>query len=398
LDLAGKECAVPQLNILISGGGIAGCTLAYWLTRYGHAVTVVERSEALRSSGAPVDVRAPATHVVERMNIVPKLRKASASVAGVTLLDGAGRQCARVDLKALERSIDPRHIELPRGDLATILHGACRDSAEFIFGDSIRSLTQDGGPKVDVEFRRSPPRQFDLVIGADGLHSNVRRLAFGPESRFVRHAGLYVATLPLPQDVEPGGDIVMLNVPGKCVALHPSRGRPLALLIFWHAEMTELDASNPEEHKRVLAKNFSDIGWDVPKIVDEVRVSRDLYFDSVSRVELTEWARGRIALLGDASSCVSLFGDGSTLAIAGAHTLAKAIAESPADQEAAFRRYQAEHGQLVALRHSNLAFLASLLVPRTRLGISLRNRILRMTRPVFAAAQLMGRRMQFAEK
>ena len=136
----------------------------------------------------------------------------------------------------------------------------------------------------------------------------------------------------------------------------------------------------------------------MPKIVDEVRVSRDLYFDLVSRVELTEWSRGRIALLGDASSCVSLFGDGSTFAIAGAHTLAKAIAESPADHEAAFRRYQAEHGQLVALRHSNLAFLASLLVPQTRLGISLRNRILRMTRPVFAVAQLMGRRMQFAEK
>ena len=127
---------MPQLKILIFGAGIAGCTLAYWLTRYGHAVTVVERSEALRSSGAPVDVRAPATHVVERMNILPRLRKASASVAGMTILDGAGRQCARVDLKALERSIDPRHIELPRGDLATILHGASRDSAEFIFGDS----------------------------------------------------------------------------------------------------------------------------------------------------------------------------------------------------------------------------------------------------------------------
>ena len=163
--------------------------------------------------------------------------------------------------------------------LATILHGASRDSAEFIFGDSINSLTQDGGPKVDVEFRRSRPRQFDLVIGADGLHSNVRRLAFGPEIE------LRAPCRPLCRDFaaaarrRTGRRHCDAERPWQMRRAAPVRGRPLALLIFWHAEMTELDLSDVEEQKRILEKIFSDIGWDVPKILDEVQVSRELYFE-----------------------------------------------------------------------------------------------------------------------
>jgi 2-polyprenyl-6-methoxyphenol hydroxylase-like FAD-dependent oxidoreductase len=370
---------VRRLNVLISGAGIAGCTLAYWLARYGHSTTVIERSGAVRSSGAPVDVRGPAAQVAERMNIVPRLRGASTRISGLTFLDLTGRRSAHVDLEALRRSIAPQDIELPRGDLATILHEASRDSAGFIFGDSIASL-KDDGHGVDVVFDRSLPRRFDLVIGADGLHSNVRRLAFGPESSFVRHAGLYVATLPLPRSIDPGREMVMLNAPAKCVALHPSRESPLALLIFWNPEMSDFDPTDDDQHKRILETTFAGIGWKVPEILDAVRATSELYFDSVSRVELTTWARGRVALLGDASSCVSLFGDGSTLAIAGAYTLATALAESPADHGKAFGQYQAQHGKLVAPKQKNLSLIASILVPRTQSGIALRNRALAILR------------------
>ncbi len=377
-----------RLNVLISGAGIAGCTLAYWLTRYGHSATVVERSGALRSSGSPVDVRGTAVQVAERMNIVPLLLEARTRIAGLTFLDRAGRPSAHIDLEGIRRSI-PGHrqdIELPRGDLSTILHGASRDSAEFIFGDSIASLTEDEWG-VDVEFERSPPRRFDLVVGADGLHSNVRRLVFGPETSFVRHAGLYVATLPLPRGIDPGREIIMLNAPGKAVTLHPSRESPLAALIFWNPEIPGFDHSDSEQHKRILKTAFAGIGWKAPDILDAVRVSNELYFDSVSRVEVTDWARGRVALLGDASSCVSLFGDGSTLAIAGAYALATALAESPADHGEAFRKYQGQHGRLVASRQRNLSLVASLLVPRTQFGISLRNRLLGAVGLTYAAAK-----------
>jgi 2-polyprenyl-6-methoxyphenol hydroxylase-like FAD-dependent oxidoreductase len=393
--IVGKELAVRRLDVLVSGAGIAGCTLAYWLARYGHSATVVERSGALRSSGSPVDVRGPAAQVAERMDIVPRLRDASTRIAGMTFFDQAGRQTARVDLEGLRRSIAPQDIELPRGDLSTILHEASRDSAEFIFGDSITSLAQDNGRGVDVAFERSRPRRFDLVIGADGLHSIVRRLAFGPESSFVRHAGLHVATLPVPRSIDTGRELIMLNAPGKSVTLHPSRENPLAALIFWSPEIRGFDNSDSEQHKRLVETMFANLGWKVPEILAAVHAASDLYFDSVSRVELTSWARGRVALVGDASACVSLFGDGSTLAIAGAYALATALAENPTDHAKAFQQYQAQHGKLVGTRQRNLRLVASLIVSRTQFGISLRNRVLLSMLSAYAVARRISRRLHF---
>src|SRR5262249_40499675 len=211
-----------RLNVLISGAGIAGCTLAYWLARHGHAATVVERGGAIRSSGAPVDIRGSTTEVVDEMGLMPQLQAASTSVAGISFFDSAGQRRAHVDLAGFRRSLSMRHLELPRGDLSTILHGACRDDAEFIFRDSIAALVQDDGG-VEVTFEHSAPRRFDIVIGADGLHSIVRRLAFGPEAGFVHHAGLYVATVPLPRAFDPQDDIVILDATGRSGTFHPSR-------------------------------------------------------------------------------------------------------------------------------------------------------------------------------
>ena len=266
-----------RLNVLISGAGIAGCTLAYWLARYGHSATVVERSGALRSSGAPVDVRGPAAEIAKRMGIVPRLREASTRISGLSVLDWEGRLSGQVDLEALRRSIAPQ--------------------------ESSRAATS--------------------------------RLS--------------------------------------CMS-------PLALLIFWHPEMSDFDPADDDQHKRILETTFAGIGWKVPEILKAVRATSDLYFDSVSKVQLTTWTRGRIALLGDASSCVSRFGDGSTLAITGAHTLATALAENSADHDAASRQYQAQHGKLVRPKQKNLSLIASILVPKTQLGIAVRDRALGILR------------------
>jgi 2-polyprenyl-6-methoxyphenol hydroxylase-like FAD-dependent oxidoreductase len=363
-----------KLEVLISGAGIAGCTLAYWLARNGHSVTVVERSGSLRSSGSPVDVRGSAVDVAERMNILAQLREVRIRLQGMTFLDPTGRRVARIDIDALRSAIVPKDIEIARGDLARILHGASADDADYIFGDSIKTLAQDEAG-VDVTFEQSRPRRFDLVVGADGLHSIVRRLAFGADSEFVTHAGLYAATVPLSDHTDSGREMFMLNLPGKLVALHPRAGAPLGFFVFWHPGIPDFDYTNPDQHKSILERNFTGIGWRVPEFLADVRRASDLYFDSVARVQVADWARGRIALLVDAASCVSLFGDGSTLAIAGAYELANALEEGPGHPRNAFARYQAVHGKLVASKQRNLGRMAARIVPRTSAGIWLSTRV-----------------------
>jgi 2-polyprenyl-6-methoxyphenol hydroxylase-like FAD-dependent oxidoreductase len=363
------------MEILISGAGIAGPTLAYWLARHGHRPTVVERAAGLRSSGSPVDVRGPALEVVRRMGALDTCRDAATGVTGLDFVDARGVRVGGLGLGGKNR----QEVELPRGDLATILYEAGRDSAEYLFGDSIATLRQDEHG-VDVTFERTEPRRFDLVIGADGLHSTVRRLAFGPEARFVRHMGLYVATVPLGDDaVCRGRTVVMHNEPGRAVALHPSRGGALAAFIFHAPALPDLDHTDVERHRRLLAEAYAGGGWRVPELVRRAVADDDLYFDSVSRVRLGRWQTGRVGLLGDAASGVSLFGDGSSTAVAGAFILAEEL--NAGDHQAAFRRYESRHRRLTDLRQRAAPFGASLLIPKTRLGITARNLATRIRLP-----------------
>ncbi|WP_369354569.1 FAD-dependent monooxygenase [Streptomyces sp. cg2] len=359
--------------VLISGAGIAGPTLAYWLARHGFQPTVVERAQGLRSSGSPVDVRGPALSVAEQMGIMPRLRAAGTEVTEVNFVDDFGRRVGRIPTQARRGD----SVELPRFDLATILFEAAREEAEFLFGDSMAALHQDAGG-VDVAFEKAPPRRFDLVIGADGLHSRTRQLAFGPEAAFVRHRGVWVATMPV-DDLNLDRHTVLLhNAPGRAVALHPCRGKAMAAFLYRGPGDASFDHRDTADHKRRLIDAYSGAGWCVPELLQRMREVEDLYFDSVSQVRLDRWSTRRVALLGDAASCVSLFADGSTLAMAGASTLAQALAATPADHEAAFHRYEREHRHLVAPKQRAVRQATALLIPASRFGIAARNRATRL--------------------
>lgn len=356
-------------TVLISGAGVAGSTLAYWLARRGFRPTVVERSGGVRSSGNPVDVRGAAVPVTEAMGLTARLREAATSATAMSIVDASGRQVARVRLP--NAAGGGPEVEIGRSDLVAILHESARDDAEFLFDDTVATLAQDGGG-VDVTFERAAPRRFDLVVGADGLHSTVRRLVFGPESGHVRHAGMYVATTPLGRPAERPDDVILFNTPGRLVSVHPARGDALAAFIFRSPAIPGLDHRDTGQHKRIVADTYAGAGWRVPELLDRVRDAPDLYFDAVSRVELPTWSRGRVTLLGDAASCVSLLGDGSSLAIAGARTLAEALA-AHRDHTEALRRYESHHRTLVAPKQRTTGRAKALLVPRTRAGVAIRN-------------------------
>lgn len=357
-----------QRRVLISGAGVAGPTLAYWLARHGFQPTVVERAQGLRSSGNPVDVRGAAVRVAERMGVLPRLRDAGTQVSGLTFVGVAGR---RIGPLALGR---PRgdEVEVPRADLAAILHDAARDDAEFLFDDSVTALRQDTDG-VDVTFERASPRRFDLVLGADGLHSAVRGLVFGPEADYVRHVGFYVATLPLDRPATDPATVVMHNMPGRSVSVHPARGNAVAAFIFRSPAIPGLDNWDTEGHKQIILNAYRGGGWELPDLLDRLRATKDLYFDSVSQVRLPSWSNGRVTLVGDAAACLSLFGDGSSLAMTGALTLAETLAATPDDHATAFRAYETRHRTLASSRQHGYVVAGALLVPATRAGITVRD-------------------------
>jgi 2-polyprenyl-6-methoxyphenol hydroxylase-like FAD-dependent oxidoreductase len=355
---------------LISGAGIAGATAAYWLAKAGFQVTVVEQAQDMRSSGSPIDVRGSAVDVAERMGVMARIRASDPCVRDMVFVNARGHVVSRVNM--CNAWAEPGEVELSRGELAAILREAVPDDVEFQFGDTVKALTQDADG-VAAEFESGPARRFDVVIGADGAHSGVRGLAFGPETEYLEHLGVYVATLPL--DGETGIDLVVYNTPGRAVAIHPAGGRPCAAFMFRAPQIPQFDHRDLDQHKRLLCDAYAGAGWRVPELLDRVRAAHDLYFDSVGRVQVPTWSRGRIGLVGDAASCVSLFGDGSSLAMTGAFTLAGSL---NGDIPAGLRTYEARHRPKRAAKENSVAYATRLLIPATSAGIAVRNLAVRL--------------------
>jgi 2-polyprenyl-6-methoxyphenol hydroxylase-like FAD-dependent oxidoreductase len=374
-------------RILISGASIAGLTLAHWLTRYRFRPVVVERAAELRTGGNGVDVRGQASEVAERMGIMPRVRALTADVLGIKFVDAADRAVARVDM----RTLDPSSVEIMRGDLVALLREVT--DVEILFGDSIRGLEQDDDG-VTVAFEKAPARRFDLVAGADGMHSHVRRLAFGPEDEFVRHKDHYFAFANA--DAALGEDrwVTMFNTPGRMAGIYRSgnHAQAKAYLAFRSAPLN-YDHRDPSVHKRLVSDAFRDqTSWRTRELLDSALADPDFYFDACAQVQMTSWSAGRVVLTGDAAWCPSpVAGAGASLALVGAYSLAGELAAAGGDYSSAFNRYDAALRPLVAARQQ-IGPNIRLMVPRTEIGRRVRNTLVRL--PLLKAASAMEGRAQ----
>ncbi|MBV9793931.1 MAG: FAD-dependent monooxygenase [Actinobacteria bacterium] len=329
-------------DILISGASIAGPALAYWLRANGFNPTVVERAPAPRPGGQTVDLRGAGRTVIERMGLMGRARELSLDQRGIAWVNDQGRITARMPMEAHGGEGIISEIEILRGDLGQLLYEASRPGTGYLFDDTITALEQDE-TGVNVTFEKAPPRRFGLVIGADGLHSVVRGLAFGPESGCVRPLGAYTAWFTAPADFDLGGWYLMHNAPGgRVAAVRPGRlpGEIKSGLSF-RSEPLAYDRRDVAAQQDLLARRFAGAGWETGRLLTAMRSASDFFFDSMGQVHLDRWSAGRTALVGDAGYCPTpLTGLGTSLALVGSYVLAGELAAAGGDHRIAFARYE----------------------------------------------------------
>lgn len=335
-----------DIRLLVSGASVAGLTTAYWLARYGFTVTVVEVAPHLRAGGQALDVRGPGLEVAERMGILATLRHRSTQLRGFSQVDSSGTETLRNTERTLTGGrFDSPDVEIMRDDLCHVLYEAVGNQVEYLFDDSIASLTQDAAG-VDVTFETAAPRRFDLVIGADGLHSQVRKLTFGPEQQFIRRLGnSYVAVFGMPNFLGlERWEVMYQHENGSVGALVMGLRKDAdarAYVGFMTPEPVAYDYRDIEAQKRLVADRVAIGGWVLPQIVEHMMRAPDFHFDSTSQIRMDRWSQGRIVLVGDAGYSVALAtGQGTTVAMVGAYVLAGELATHTHDLVAGTAAYE----------------------------------------------------------
>jgi 2-polyprenyl-6-methoxyphenol hydroxylase-like FAD-dependent oxidoreductase len=361
------------MRIAISGAGVAGAALAHWLHRTGHIPTVIEKAPKFRTGGYMIDFWGVGYQVAKRMGIEDPLRAAGYQIEYLRSVGSGGEVKADVDVNVFRRMIGDDFTSLPRGDLAAAIYATIEDKVETIFGDSITTVDQHGAG-VRLTFEKTAPRDFDLVIGADGLHSNVRRLAFGPEQDFEHYLGCKVAACVV-EGYRPRDDLIYVTycTPGRQLARFALRGDRTMFLFVFRAEHPSTRATSVAP-KEQLRNEFSDVGWESRDILAALDDVDDLYFDVVSQIRMDRWSHDRALLIGDAAGCISLLGgEGTGLAITEAYVLAGELARTGTDYRDAFDAYEARLRPFITSKQAGAVRYIPFFATRTRFGLRLRN-------------------------
>jgi 2-polyprenyl-6-methoxyphenol hydroxylase-like FAD-dependent oxidoreductase len=331
-------------RVLISGASIAGLATAYWLEQHGYSVTMVERYDGPRPGGQAIDVRGPALGILDRMGLLQAALDKKTSIRGASFVDRDGNELSR-DTESTPTGglIDNPDIEILRDDLVDLLRGSLQPDVEFIFGDSITGL-DDGGDVVAVTFERADARAFDLVIGADGLHSNVRRLTFGPEAQFIKPLGIYLAIFTVPNFLHLDYWQTFHQGDNTMAAVYSARNNSEArAMLGFEDSGLRLGYRDTEVQFAELDRRMADDGWVRPQLLDYMRAAPDFYFDELAQIIMDRLAQGRVGLVGDAAHCSSpMSGQGTSLALLGAYILAGELAGAQSHHRRGFANYDAE--------------------------------------------------------
>jgi 2-polyprenyl-6-methoxyphenol hydroxylase-like FAD-dependent oxidoreductase len=378
------------MKVLIVGAGIAGPTLAYWLLRAGYEVTLVERSPALRTGGYVVDFWGAGFEIADQMGIVPELMARGYYLGEVRQVDDDGRRIAAFDPEPLVRGTNGRYVSIARSDLAAVIYGALAERVETIFGDSVRALDDDGA-RVRVTFESGTTRDFDLVIGADGLHSQVRALVFGPEEQFEKYLGITVAAFDM-EGYRPRDELVaVMHTKVGYQVTRLSMRDDMTMCLFTFADDGDIATRHVDGQQAALRARFDGAGWEIPAMLERMSDARTFYCDRASQIHMPSWTRGRVALLGDAAACVSLLaGQGSALAMVEAYVLAAELARARGNHVEAFARYEQTLMPFLRSKQKAAVRLAPAFAPQSGLHLFVRNSVMKLMGIPFIANLAMG--------
>ncbi len=381
------------LSVLISGVGVAGPTLAYWLNHYGFTTTLAERAPVLRSGGYVIDFWGLGYDIAELMGLLPEIESVGYHIQELRIVDERGQRVAGFGTKVFRELTGGRYITLARSDLSRLIFDKAMDSNEIVFGDEVTGIYQDR-EGVSVRFASAKERRFDLVIGADGLHSKLRGLVFGAQGQFEYYLGYTVAAFEVlgyrPRDE---GVYVIYSKHGRMVGRFALHGdRTLFLFVFvsdYHAAPDQCDVA---AQKAIVREKFRDDGGECGAVLSELNRTDELYFDRVSQIQMEGWSKGRIALIGDAAFCVSLLaGQGSALAMLSAYVLAGELAKARGDYAQAFARYENLLRPFILKKQAAARLFTSSFAPKTRFGLFVRNQVIRVLRIPGLATLTIGR-------
>jgi 2-polyprenyl-6-methoxyphenol hydroxylase-like FAD-dependent oxidoreductase len=372
---------MKQRSVLISGAGIAGPTLAYWLLKRGFEPVLLERASHFRQGGYLIDFWGLGFDVAERMQLIPRLRDAGYLIDRVKFVDEHDRARSAFNAETLRGTLGNRFFSLPRGDLANTIFDTVADKIETIFGDSITAIGEEPAG-LEVQFEHGGTRRFDLIAGCDGLHSRVRRIVWGPEQKFQKYLGYYCAsfvTTNYPHRDESA--YTSYAEPGRSIGRCALRGGRTAFLFIFAREHPFEHHPNLRSAKEILRKTFERDRWtEVAGILQHLEACDDLYFDSVSQIRMPEWSRGRIVLAGDAAYCPSLLaGEGAGFAMAGAYLLAGELQHANGDHLVAYHAYEERFRAFIERKQQSAEQFATSFTPKTRMGLFVRDLVLRFT-------------------
>lgn len=361
-------------NILISGAGIAGLTLAYWLKKFGFNPTLVEQSPHLREGGYAIDFWGAGFDVAEKMGIVPDLIKADLGITELTFVDGNNKRKGALNYLKIKKLMKYRAVSLLRSGLSKAIYQCLDPNIEIIFNDTIVKIEQQKENTI-VTFQSGNIRSFHLVVGADGLHSNVRNLTFGDEAQFEKYYGYYTSSFTIDGRILDTHGFTTYNIPCKQAAIYAiNENQSATFFIFTAPEKLTYPYHDTARQKEILRNEFEQAGWKCKDLLAKMNETSDFYFDVVSQIQMKHWSKDRVTLVGDACDCPSLLsGQGSTLAMVGAYILAGELKEANGNYKTAYQQYEQIFKPFIDNKQKIAQNFAKSLVPKSNFGIWARN-------------------------